>query len=99
MALKIVWTPQAEAGLRKLLIYLEEHWTSKEILSLEMKLEALLKQISLQPQLFPGTGKIPYTHKALVDKNNYIIYRRHLSHNIIEIINFRGTKQHPLEEK
>jgi hypothetical protein len=29
MALKILWTPQAEKGLNKVIGYLEEEWTSK----------------------------------------------------------------------
>jgi len=35
MALKVVWTKQAEKGLLKVIRYLEEEWSSKEILRLE----------------------------------------------------------------
>ena len=96
MALRIVWTPKAVAGLDAVLEYLEKEWTYREILSLEAKLAALLKQISLQPLLFPKTAKVRNLHKALVDKNNYLIYRFDPGKEIIEIINFRGTKQKPL---
>ncbi|MDN6311116.1 MAG: hypothetical protein ACTH3E_09855 [Psychroflexus halocasei] len=34
MALKIVWTPQAEIGLTKVLDYLEKEWTKKEIIEI-----------------------------------------------------------------
>ena len=37
MALKTVWTQQAENGLDKVLDYLEEEWTILEILNLEQK--------------------------------------------------------------
>lgn len=33
MALKIVWTPQAENGLEKVINYLEAEWTIMEILN------------------------------------------------------------------
>ncbi|MFD2565706.1 hypothetical protein [Aquimarina rubra] len=46
MALKIVWTPQAEQGLDKVLEYLEKEWTSKEILSLEKKIQEFIERIS-----------------------------------------------------
>ncbi|MGB0837795.1 MAG: hypothetical protein ACPGRE_06815 [Flavobacteriaceae bacterium] len=46
MALKIVWTPQAERGLDKVLEYLEEEWTVMEILNLEQNLQDLLYRIS-----------------------------------------------------
>ena len=95
MALKIVWTPKAVSGLDSVLIYLEKEWTRREILNLETRLSALLKQISLQPQLFPRTSEVRNIRKALVDKNNYIIYRWEPDGEVIEIINFRGTKQKP----
>lgn len=96
MALKIVWTPRAVTGLDTVLEYLENEWTYREILNLETRLSALLKQISLQPQLFPPTVEVQNLRKALVDKNNYIIYRWNTKREVIEIINFRGTKQKPL---
>ena len=97
MALKIVWTPQALKGLKRVLQYLDAEWSKKEILNLEVKLYAVLDQISKQPQLFPKTGNFKNIHKAVIDKNNYIIYRNNNSKRKIEIINFRGTKQKPLK--
>jgi len=79
VALKIVWTPQALKGLKKVLEYLAAEWSKKEILNLEMKLYSVIEQIRKQPQLFPKTGKFKNTHKALIDKNNYIIYRNNAS--------------------
>ncbi|QHI36296.1 hypothetical protein IMCC3317_16560 [Kordia antarctica] len=97
MALKIVWTPQAENGLNKVLDYLEEEWTLQEILNLEQNLNDLLNRIRKYPQMCPQTGKFQHVYKGLVDKNNYIIYRIKPKKQLIEIINFRGTKQKPVE--
>lgn len=97
MALKIVWTPQAENGLEKVLDYLEAEWTIMEILNLEQKVNDLLNRISQYPKICPQTGKFSNVHKGFVDKNNYIIYRIRPKENIIEIINFRGTKQKPIQ--
>lgn len=97
MALRIVWTPQADRGLDKVIEYLEEEWTIREILNLEQNLQNLLNRISKYPKICPPTGKFKNVHKGLVDKNNYIIYRIQSKKELIEIINFRGTKQEPLE--
>lgn len=96
MALKIVWTPQAEIGLTNVLDYLEKEWTKKEILNLEKNLNNLLNLISKYPEICPQTGKYDNVHKGLIDKNSYIIYRVQAIQGIIEIINFRGTKQKPV---
>ncbi|PJB13491.1 MAG: hypothetical protein CO119_01300 [Flavobacteriales bacterium CG_4_9_14_3_um_filter_40_17] len=97
MALKIVWTPQGERGLDKVIEYLEEEWTINEILNLEQNLKDLLGRISKYPKICPATGQYKNVHKGLVDKNNYIIYRIQPKKELIEIINFRGTKQKPIE--
>lgn len=97
MALKVVWTPHAERGLNKVIEYLEEEWTVLEILNLEQNLENLLNRISKYPKICPATAQYKNVHKGLVDKNNYIIYRIRPDKEIIEIINFRGTKQDPIE--
>jgi len=97
MALKIVWTPQAERGLDKVIEYLEKEWTVIEILNLEQNLQDLLNRIGKYPKICPATGKYKNVHKGLVDKNNYIIYRIQPKKELIEIINFRGTKQEPIK--
>lgn len=97
MALKIVWTPQAENGLIKVLEFLEDAWTVKEILNLERNLQDLLNRISKYPEICPPTGEFKNLHKGLVDRNNYIIYRIQSEKELIEIINFRGTKQKPIQ--
>lgn len=97
MALKVVWTPQAEKGLDKVLEYLEEEWTEREIQKLEENIKDFLRRIVLFPELYPTSTKLRKVHKGLVDKNNYMVYRVHQEKDLIEIINFRGTKQKPLE--
>lgn len=96
MALKVVWLPQALKGFDQVLDYLESEWTVNEILNLEQNINALIKRISKYPTICPPSQKHKYLRKGLVDKNNYIIYRIKPKKGLIEIINFRGTKQKPL---
>jgi len=75
MALEIVWTPQAEKGLNKVIAYLEKEWTEMEILNLEINLRNFLAHIIKHPEMYPETEMHKNVRKGLVDKNNYIIYR------------------------
>lgn len=52
--------------------------------------------IQNDPEIFPNTYKYKYIRKALIDKNNYILYQFDMTKNQLLIINFRGTKQKPL---
>jgi plasmid stabilization system protein ParE len=93
MALKIKWTPQAAKGLAIVIEYLEVEWTFREILQLEENIIQVTNQISLFPELYPKSETSKNLHKALVDKNNYLIYSVNYKKENIEIINFKGTKQ------
>lgn len=93
MALKIEWTPQAIKGFNKVVDYLEAKWTAREILNLENNIQQVINQIKINPEQFPKSSRKVLLHKAIVDKNNYLVYRINKEANIVEIINFRGTKQ------
>ncbi len=95
MAFIIKWTKQANKGLESVINYLEEYWTVKEILNLEVNINKVISQIIIFPDLFPKSETYKNLHKALVDKNNYLVYRVNFDKQIIAIINFRGTKQKP----
>ena len=95
MALEIFWTPQANKGLAIVIEYLEAKWTFREILQLEENITQITNQIVLFPDLYPKSETYINPHKALVDKNNYLVYRVNYKKSRIEIINFRGTKQKP----
>lgn len=95
MALEIKWTKQADKGLSGVIEYLEEYWTINEILNLEANIKQVANQITIFPELFPKSNTYRNLHKAVIDKNNYLVYRVNLKKGFIEIINFRGTKQKP----
>lgn len=93
MALKIIWTSQAVNGFNKVVDYLEENWTVKEILNLEKSIEQVINQIRINPEQFSTSIKKKFLHKAIIDKNNYLVYKLNKESRTVEIINFRGTKQ------
>lgn len=95
MAFVIKWTIQADKGLEEVIEYLEYAWTGKEILNLEININQVLNQIIIYPELFPKSETFKNLHKAIIDKNNYLVYKVNYSKNVIQIINFRGTKQKP----
>ena len=96
MALEICWTSRAEQGLQNVIDYLEVHWTTKEIIELEQKIYQVLNLITTFPNLFKKSEFYPQVNKAVIDKNNYLVYRINKKTKTIEIINFRGTKQLPI---
>jgi plasmid stabilization system protein ParE len=93
MALKVYWTARAKTGLFKVLDYLEENWTRKEILKLEANIDRTLALILSNPEIFPKSERHKHLYKAIIDKNNYFSYRINILGGRIEITSFRGSKQ------
>lgn len=91
----VKWTLQANKGLAQVIAYLEAEWTFREMLQLEKNIIQVTSQIVLFSDLYPKSETYKDLHKAIVDKNNYLVYRVNQKKNTIEIINFRGTKQKP----
>lgn len=95
MGSEVKWTPQAEKGLENVLSYLDSNWSAKEILNLKNKIQRAIELIKINPEIFPKSKIKSNLHKAVIDKNNYLIYRVDTVKSSIEIINFRGAKQRP----
>jgi len=95
MGSEVKWTPQAEKGLENVLSYLDSNWSVKEILNLKHKIQRVIELIKINPEIFPKSKIKISLHKAIIDKNNYLIYRFNTANNSVEIVNFRGTKQTP----
>ncbi|WP_103867544.1 type II toxin-antitoxin system RelE/ParE family toxin [Aquimarina sp. I32.4] len=96
MALKIVWTDKALEGLDEIIAYLETHWSEKEILLLEQKIEAFKARVKKYPKIYPPITKHKNTHKAVLDKHNYFVYRYKPRKQVIELVYFKANKQKPI---
>ncbi len=91
--MEIVWLPRADQGLDKVIEYLEIHWTEKHIKELEEDIKSITSYISKYPHIGIQSGKKPNLRKAYPNQYTYLIYRIRPRRKIIEIINFRATKQ------
>ncbi|WP_379952870.1 type II toxin-antitoxin system RelE/ParE family toxin [Dokdonia sp. R78006] len=95
MAYKVTWTLNAKEGLQDVIFYLEQEWTSKEILKLDIAISATVKTISSNPLSFPLSSTVIEVHKEVVDKNNFIAYEVLQHINEVRILAFQSTKKLP----
>ena len=95
MAYKVTWTLNAKEGLQDVIAYLEQEWTSKEILKLYAAISTTVKTILSNPLSFPRSSSVFEVHKAVVDKNNFIAYEVLENINEVRILAFQSTKKRP----
>lgn len=92
MALKVVWMPTAEVKFQKIVDYLIENWTEKEIFNLIQQTELTIELISNFPKLFRKSKK-RNIYEAVITKHNMMIYQ--INNGQIEILTFFDTRQNP----
>lgn len=90
---KIVWSKRALSDLDEIICYLQENWTEKEIRKFSQKLDHLLDILQSQPFLFPESGVICNTYRAVLSKHISIYYQ--VGKNEIHLITLFDNRQDP----
>ncbi|MGV3597008.1 MAG: type II toxin-antitoxin system RelE/ParE family toxin [Bacteroidota bacterium] len=96
MAKEIIWSPRSKQTFAKVIEYLEQEWTEKEVIRFVAKVEKALSLITTGNIKFRSSGK-ENVHEVLITKHNLLIYRIKSTH--IELLRFYDTRQHPRKKK
>jgi plasmid stabilization system protein ParE len=96
MAKKVVWTPEALSSFKKILEYLKENWSKKEIDNFIKATNNTIEYISKNPKMFRSTN-YKDIHEALVTPHNLLIYKIYPTK--IDIITFWDTRRNPKKKK
>jgi plasmid stabilization system protein ParE len=97
MALALVWTKRAILGYDKIVTYLEQHWTDKEVRNFIYESDEFFALLSEYPELLQKTNKHKNVYRGPMNKFTVLTYRVKPRKQQIEIINLRGTRQRPLK--
>lgn len=95
MALALVWTNRALQGYDKIVRYLEQHWTEKEVRNFIRESDDFFTLLSQYPELLQKTSRYKNIYRGPMNKLTIITYRIKPRKNQIELINIRGARQKP----
>ncbi|GET23270.1 type II toxin-antitoxin system RelE/ParE family toxin [Prolixibacter denitrificans] len=93
--IQIIWTSKAKHTYFKVLDYLEQNWTQKEIIQFNRRISIVLRAIQKNPSIFKASTKYPNIRKAIVDKNNSIFYTYDSYRYTIFLLTFFDNRQNP----
>jgi plasmid stabilization system protein ParE len=96
MAKEIRWSQESIGAFSKIIKYLGEHWSQKEIEDLINATEIITKLISENPEMF-RKGKRKNVREALVTPHNLMIYKIYKKR--IDIITFWDTRKNPRKKR
>lgn len=93
MALKVFWTKRAEKSFQKVIEYLQENWSEKEIRNFVKKTFTIINYISERPRMFPYSPQQDI-YNAVITKQTNLIYRI-VEDKQIDILFFWDNRQNP----
>lgn len=83
--MEVVWTETALETFFKVVDYLYDHWSSKEIETFENNVDALIERIASFNQICPESKLFGY-RKCVIDEHNSLIY--HVVNNTFLLVTF-----------
>jgi plasmid stabilization system protein ParE len=93
---RIIWSLRAVVNLKRILTYLQEEWTEREIKYFSTRLNTLLTLIEQRPKSFPP-AKRKNIRRAVITKHNTLYYK--IEKNSILLIAIIDNRQDPKKTK
>ncbi len=90
--MEIIWTEESLNSYLKIIDYLFERWSAKEIIELEIQVETLLKNL-IQYQAFCPVSKLAPYRKCVLNPHTSLIYLIN-NHQIILITFLHNKSAH-----
>ncbi len=94
MAYKIIWSPKSEQTFDKVIEYLKDNWTNKEIYYFVDRTNKTVQLLSKNPFMFRGSEK-ENLHEVLITKHNLLLYQVSLKDKKVELLSFFDTRKNP----
>ncbi len=99
MSYKVYWTKQASITVNKVVQYLREEWTEKEVDSFLDKVDEIIETIAINPRLFRASSKRQNVHLAIIKRRTILAYRVMPQKRQIALLMFSFAKQNPKKFK
>ena len=96
MAKKVIWSKKAITSFDRVIAYLNEDWTEKEILKFVNQTNKIIYLIQSNIVKFKSSEKVD-VYEVLITKHNLLIYKD--SGDRIELLVFYDTRQNPKKKK
>ncbi len=98
MALKTVWSKRAENGYDKIIQYLAEEWTDREIRNFIEETRQFLSLLEKNPHLLEQSQVRKNIYRAPMNRLTIATYRVKPRKKQIELLNVRSSRQKPLRK-
>jgi len=95
--MKVNWTPAAKDSFERILDWLLNNWTKKEVENFIEQTEKTIEGISQNPYMYKASSKNKQIRKGFVNRLISLFYRVRHKENEIDILYFWDNRQNPNE--
>ncbi|MBI9067354.1 MAG: type II toxin-antitoxin system RelE/ParE family toxin [Salinivirgaceae bacterium] len=96
MALEIIWSIRAEKGFDKIVNYIEENWTEREIKNFMQESQEFFELLKKNPKMLQPSSKTNL-YRGPINHLTMITYKIRPKKKQIVLVNIRSTKQKPMK--
>lgn len=95
--MKVIWTPRAQRTFRKIMDWLSENWTKKEIDTFMNQTEETIQQIKNNPYIYQqaSSQKQKNVRRGLVNRIVSLYYRIKPQKGEVDLLEFWDNRQNP----
>jgi plasmid stabilization system protein ParE len=94
---ELFWSNRALDDLQRIIDYLTENWTPKEVKNFAKRLDRRLILITINPRLFPATKKRKNVRRSVLSRQTVIYYKT--TKDTVTVIALFYPRQHPSKLK
>ncbi len=98
MALKIIWSRRAEQGYDRIVGYLIDNWSEKEVRIFIQETSKFFELLSENPNMLQKSSGRKNLYRGPMNRLTMITYRLYPRKKVIELVDIRSSKQKPLYE-
>jgi plasmid stabilization system protein ParE len=96
MGFKVVWTRRAETGYDKIIRYLLQNWSEKEVKAFILETRYFISMLENNPRLLEMSTSRKNLFRGPLNRLTIITYRVKPRLKIIELLNIRSALKRPL---
>jgi len=98
MAVKLVWSKRADQGYARIVKYLEENLTEKEVRNFVQETNRFFDLLKKNPFLLEPSGSHKNLFRGPINRLTMLTYRYKPRKKEIVLINIRETRRKPLKD-
>ena len=96
MAIEIIWSNRAEKGFDKIVNYLEENWTEREIRNFMQESQEFFDLLKKNPKMLQPSRKANL-YRGPMNRLTMVTYKIKPRKEQIILVNIRNSRQKPLK--